>query len=491
MPSIFDLYKPLRNQIRNFELFESLKICWHISNYLDKEINLPSDIELDTQLKHNFNPILFRVRAISEWELEFLVSELILNSSERVIDKKQTIKNLKNRNSCVSHIRRIRDAYIDLSDTNKIFLEMNRMSHQQFIWQTNYNYTSIYRYFKIFNDNTLNSLIEEKYNLSVFDIIKSGLVLFTFFSMNFNLSTDFEEQLANVNTDVINKFLLKHATIIDSLRNYISDARRYDDTLLYAFNPIRKYPLLNINNFIYCPIPKLLYWQITSGIYYSIFSHASFDNAFGYSFQNYLMELIEKVNSNNSLSIHPEEIYGTPEKRTADIIIEDDDSILFIECKTKRMVWRAKELLTDTLDLEIDIDIISNAFYQLYKTLQDYLDNLYPHLSFNPTKKIYLMVVTLEDWYIGYNDLLYTKLRDNIISSFISDNKKANLITDYPYFLFSSEEFERAVQVIEEVGIKQYCEDFINNGGHDAHKSFNYMQIFKDEVRNLFFNNNP
>jgi hypothetical protein len=201
------------------------------------------------------------------------------------------------------------------------------------------------------------------------------------------------------------------------------------------------------------------------------------------------MELIQKVNSNNKLIAHPEKIYGNPEKRTADIIMEDDDSLLFIECKTKRMVWRAKELLTDTLDLEIDIEIISDAIYQLYKTVQDFQNNLYPHINYNPEKKIFVMVVTLEDWYIGYNNLLYGKLLENIVSSFISDNRRSTPILNIPYFLFSSDEFERTIQVIETIGIKNFCDSFLNKSGFDAFKSFEYKSLFEDEVKNLFFNN--
>lgn len=490
MPSIFDLYKPLRNQIRNSELIESLKLCWHFANYLDKEIELPSYIEFDAQLKHNFNPMLFRVNVIGDWELEFLVSEILLNSSLRIFVKKQSLRNLKSRNSCISHIRRIRDAsYTNLSDVNDIFLEMNRMSHQQFIWQSNYTYTSIYRYYKIFNSNTLSAIILEKFNLSLFEIIKTGLVLFTFFSMNFNLPSPVAGSLANVNAEIINKFLSNHCASIDSLKNYISNAREYGDTLLYAFNPIRKYPLFEIGSSIYCPIPKLLYWQITSGLYYSICSLPSFDNAFGLSFQNYLTELIKKVSSNQRLTLHSERSYGKPEKKTADIIIEDNDSLLFIECKTKRMVWRAKEQFNDTLDLEIDIQIISKAFYQLYNTVQDYQFNLYPHIQFNPNKNVFVMVITLEDWYLGYNNFLYAKLRENIISSFITDNKIAKITLDIPYFFFSSEEFEKAIQVIVSVGIGEFCTSFLNKSGFDAFKSFEYKKIFEDEVRSLFFNN--
>lgn len=489
MPNIFELYKSLRNQIRNFELIESLNICWHLANYLDKEIGLPSDIELDNKLRNNFNPILFRVNVIGEWELEFLISELILNSPERVVNKKQSLKSLKSRNSAVSHIRRIRDAsYLNSVDVNDIFLEMNRMSHQQFIWQTNYNYTTIYRYYKIFNDDTLCKIVTEKFSLTVFEIFKTGLILFFYFSVNFKISSPISEPILNVSVDTINKFLSSHSALINILQRNISQSRKYDNTLLYAFNPIRKCPLIEINNFIYCPIPKLLYWQITSGIYYSIWAYPSFDNAFGISFQNYLLELIQKVNTNKKLTIHPEKVFGSPEKRTADIIIEDNDSLLFIECKTKRMVWKAKELLNDTLDLEIDIEIISNSFYQLYNTVQDYKNNSYPHIKFNPDKKIFVMVITLEDWYIGYNDLLYAKLRENIISSFITDNRTAKIILDIPYFFFSSEEFERVIQVIESIGIKNYCESFLNKSGFDAFKDFSYKPLFDSEVRTLFIN---
>ena len=89
--SCFELYRPLRNYIKYFEVQESLEICWNFFNYLIFNKKIPNDIEFDNKLKHNFNPYLFRINVAQEWELEFLVSEFILNASTRVISKKKSM----------------------------------------------------------------------------------------------------------------------------------------------------------------------------------------------------------------------------------------------------------------------------------------------------------------------------------------------------------------------------------------------------------------
>lgn len=487
MPNIFEQYKPLRNFATNFELFESLEVCWNISNYLHLSRPIPTNLELDNKLKHNLNPILFRVNVINDWELEFLASEIILTAPTRVIDNKKSLYLMRDRNKCVSHIRRIRDTIESSIQTDKdIFLELNRIAHQQFLWQARYSAAHTYRYYFIFNSTGLDQIVQATFNLSISEIFKSGISLLFYFQNNFSLQNNITSNIGTATPDDINNFVNVFSSELNEIRNLITQTRVYNENLIYQFNPIRTFPIIKSTSY-FCPIPLLLFWRFTSGIYYDICNKPDFDNAFGLAFQKYLIEVVNKCNTNNKIQLHPEMQYGNPEKSTADLMLEDENSILFIECKTKRMVWKAKELIDDTLDLEVDLDTISNAFYQVYKTIEDYKNNLYPNMPFNESKKIFVMVVTLENWYIGYNDFIYNKLRENILFRFISDNKKAKDLLEYPYFFFSSEEFENALQVISEIGITEYFRKFKEEHGFDAFKDFNYSNLFLEEVKSIFF----
>lgn len=151
------------------------------------------------------------------------------------------------------------------------------------------------------------------------------------------------------------------------------------------------------------------------------------------------------------------------------------------------MVWSAKGNLLNTKDLYNDLNIIASAVYQVYKSLDDYFQNKYPSIKYDQTKELFIMVVTLEDWYVGYNNFLYDVIRDNIISYFITDNRRASIFLKIPYVIFSADEFEFAIQIINSVGIKEYMFGFTNNRGHDAYKDFNREPIFEDEIKTTFF----
>ena len=149
------------------------------------------------------------------------------------------------------------------------------------------------------------------------------------------------------------------------------------------------------------------------------------------------------------------------------------------------MIWRSKENLLNTEDLRSYLNISADAVYQAYKALDDYIGNEYSTLKCDPNKDIFIMIVTLEDWYVGYNNLLYEKIKENVIDSFITDNKRADKLINFPYIIFSADEFEYCIQIIKTIGIKNYFNRFIYGGGNDAFKEFDRVQLFEEEVHAL------
>jgi hypothetical protein len=77
--SVYDLYKPLRNLLRQYPLMESLSVVHAYTQYLQFSRPLPSDIDV--------NPIIYArhkpERQIYEWQLDLLAREIILNCPTR------------------------------------------------------------------------------------------------------------------------------------------------------------------------------------------------------------------------------------------------------------------------------------------------------------------------------------------------------------------------------------------------------------------------
>lgn len=154
----YDLYKPLRNQLRQIPLIESLGVIRAYLQYMQFRQQLPADIQVDPSFIHAKNPI---ERRVYEWELELLAKEIILNSpqsAEKTLRQWQSFSGLINKLKEVENNISIR--YQDLSKTN-ILTEMHRIAHRQFQWQLLPNGIWLTRYYKIFRDSDLNRIIDD------------------------------------------------------------------------------------------------------------------------------------------------------------------------------------------------------------------------------------------------------------------------------------------------------------------------------------------
>src|SRR6202030_4474404 len=89
--------------------------------------------------------------------------------------------------------------------------------------------------------------------------------------------------------------------------------KTYDHKFAYNFDPLRATPLIEVANrngkFLLAPIPTLLLWRFTEGIYYDLCKSEGFDHAFGKSFQQYTGEVISAADQRGKFSIHSEQQY--------------------------------------------------------------------------------------------------------------------------------------------------------------------------------------
>lgn len=486
MPKIFEYYKPLRNLVRQVELGESLFYCWQIANYLCIYNNKLPDIDFKPQDKGKISDKnYFRFYVVSEWDLEFLVQEIIMESPKRIYGKKKSIKNLDFRNNIVDKIRSLQDFSIkDSLEGDNVLIELNRMAHRQFLWQTEQPKNLVYRYYKIFSYGILDDLVRKNTGFSTLELMRIGLVFFIYFNFNHKISLPPANEISFIGKEIQIKFLSHYSKNLDEIKNLLIINRKYDHTLFYNFNPLRSYPLIKLDNTIICPIPMLLLWQISSGIYYLILKEKEFDNEFGVAFQKYVLQILKKV-LNDNFMIYEEEEYGIPVKRTADIIVEDKSAIIFIECKTKRMTYNSKTQIDYSEIIESDIIKFAEGLTQLYKTIEEYKKNNYPNLKYKEEKKVYPLLITLENWYIGFNPKLIDQLSIIIQKKLADDGLNIDLKSQ-PYYLRSIAEFEEDIQIIAQIGIKSYFDQCDCRDGRLVFKDFNFQHIFAEEFLSLF-----
>lgn len=236
-----------------------------------------------------------------------------------------------------------------------------------------------------------------------------------------------------------------------------------DDAFAFAFSPLHEFPLVEMSyggkEELACPIPTLLFWRMTQGLYYFLVKNREFSNHYGDSFQAYVGELMADQTAGTELSVLPEARYdaGSGGEDTVDWIVASDDAAIFVECKTARLTVPSKQALGDVTTLEGDLKKMVDAIVQMHKTHANYEAGRYPHFPFDPTKKVYFVIVTLEDWLI-FGHEMPRRLRTLTEAKFEELGLPTELLDRRPATIMSVSELESVAGLFGTVGIRTLME---------------------------------
>lgn len=485
---IFKLYKPLRNQFSKYNVIDSLHLIWAYARNYTFDLPFPKDIPLSDKFLNSKNLHERRYFGIPEFELEFLMKEMILHCEE-----KQTNKSLKqqgNTPKLINYLRYTLSEGIDSKFTlgGNIFAEFKRLAHRQFIWQRNVFSNHIFRYYKVFSEPTLAEIIKNRFDLTTYELFVIGFFFFRHLSEYYRVQLPINSTTPQLSNEKIAKFLEHFSIPLDQIRAELKEYQQINENLFYTYNPIKSHPILVYQNAILSPIPLFIFWQVTGGIYYYIDKdkEPNFANAFGTSFQNYIGEVLVKACTNENFNILEEKFYSDNKKQTTDWIIEDNDAVVFIECKTKRMLLSSKAELNSDNGLEKDLANMADFIIQLYKGYIDYSNNEYPQIAFNANKKFIPIVVTLEEWFINFNHEILEKLKIMVLDKMKAKNLDTTLVDKHPYHIFSADDLERDIQLIDSLGIASYFEMASNHTLAEFAQTFKFRNIFDGEFEKIF-----
>jgi hypothetical protein len=417
---------------------------------------LPSDIETIPSLTRTANRF---ERNIFEWELDTLVLELLVNA--QYPDTSVAADTLRRWQSFARVINALRDFENQLAGCNppgSILVEVLRIAHRQFPWQRRPNSIWLKRYYKLFSHPELETILHRKIGLSAKDLYRLSLGLLAHFCQHFALDYPPRITIPDLNQAKLDTLLTHIARPLGELREHAQQTHKVDVNYPYLFNPLRVYPVIHTciagRSRLIAPIPTLLFRRFTEGIYYEINREYNFSTAFGNSFQSYVGEAIQRANKSGALAVYSEAEYwvGKERKDTVDWMVADQTAALFIESKTKRLVLEAKIEIRSTEALERELDKLADFLLQLYKTIRDYRDGHYRHIPYDPSLKIYPIVLTLEEWFA-----FGPKVMDEVDRRLHYKLMKSRLDPDWPhqmpYSVVAAEDFEGLLQVIAAVGI--------------------------------------
>ncbi|WP_423414844.1 hypothetical protein RLW55_16780 [Hyphomicrobium sp. B1] len=447
--SIEDHYRFLRRRIEKCGFADCLFVIWAYSQFLQvRGFQFPPNIEKPNKFLAGDRSGYF----IHEWELQTLAEEVILHAQRDGADTTKTLREWRILEGVLQRLRGLENELYGENEGADVLLEISRIMHRQFPWQqAQPNTKLVYRYFRIFSDSKVAAVCQRVLGLSIEDLYSLALTAFSHFqtAVALNITT------APPTLDPLLKFA---ARSVAEIANAINSVHTLDDTYAYRLSPLSLFPLMRVEDggrvWVICPIPTLLFWRVTAGLYYDLIGDPDFGNALGFSFERYIGDVLAEAITAPNLRISAEAKYGTRRQPRATpdwLIIEGDTAVTFVECKAKRMTVAAKQALGNLAPLEADIAKLADAIRQLYERISEYAQGQFPNLNFVATRKCFPVVVTLEHWYISgrTSEILHAAA----VESMTNAGLDLTWLDKAPYSIMSADEFENAAQIINAVGI--------------------------------------
>lgn len=443
---MYQSYKPLRNYLRQFSQIPALAVVYRFIQFVQFKSPLPREFD-NPQLhtKHKWDMGIF------EWELETLAREIILHCPP---NGAKLINGWGRFVTAMNHVKRVEnDAWGGGDHAPDILMEILRIAHRQFHWQQGVDQSYLSRFLKLYDHASIRPLIVAEFGMTTVELYQIGLALVGSLQGSMIIRTPLTNQINTVSADIINQFVGRVTKNLADVQREMREQQEYNVNWAYVFNPLWLHPLIRIaDDVVIGPLPTLLLYRITSGVYFDLVGLEAFGNAIGLAFQDYTGEVTRAADTGGNFKLFSEAEYGSKQKRkdSADWLVEDGGATLFLECKASRMKLQGKIDIRAKESMEREIARLAGFVTQLYSTLSDALAGEYKH--WHPGEKpIYPVVLTLDEWHaFGSAENI---IEEAVQAAFTAKALDKELLTKCPYQIWSIKDFELAMQLMAHDGI--------------------------------------
>ncbi|MBC6112354.1 hypothetical protein ACFOG5_10995 [Pedobacter fastidiosus] len=467
MTDFYEDFKPVRNRIRRLNIFSSLNIL--------------------------FSTMRSKKLAIIPEAAEFLYIHILMYAEAPITPKNE----IEIWNKILPELYQFKDRITAAQIDKDVWRWMHTMGLNQLKASHNYYFNLVFRYYTIFADPKIAEHIEERLGLSYKSYFVCGLWLHSVFLEKLTYpKTHFTRKDHGGEMALVHMHrTLELLTIpLEKLKSDLKASVTYDDDIFITQGyPHVTHPVFENGGLLYCMYPDYLIFQLTAGTYYLADignNEHQLAKAFGDGFERYVGIILDKVNAQYHFSVKPETVYQLNRKqgqlRSSDWIIETDEAIVFIECKTKKLRLSSKNFTKYQETLNEDLQHMVNAAVQLYKVYQHYSDDRIPGLPYVPDKKFVPLVVTLEDWFAGGPDTDKV-IQERIEAAFIEKGLDTSLLKKYPFKSYSVNQLELDIQLMFSCGFVEYFRR-LHKGeiSTEDRKSFPYIDYFEEEYEREF-----
>lgn len=347
--------------------------------------------------------------AVHGWELETLLSEML--ACDRLEGRRTlNMKSWKAVAGLVNSLRDAENAEAGLVDPKLIFRSLFRTFHCQFPWQTHYwNAADSIRAWSIFQSDLLRSIFQDRVGLELQSFIRIGMGWSVIFNGKPFSAPPVAAPAVRICAEDVAAFVRATSVSLDDACQAARKIVAAAPELGYRRSAMRERPLISIgegpNTQFVRPIEQLLFWRITSGLYYDVIGDPRAPKEIGAQFELYILRLMAAFAI--GIAVQGEIEYGTKQnpRRSTDCIIHVGGRVeVLIECKAKKLPLLAQTSLVESAARTVAVTEIAKGVVQLCRFEQAVLNGSVPGFRYGESP--ILLLVTLDAWIFTGSDIM-------------------------------------------------------------------------------------
>ncbi len=288
--------------------------------------------------------------AIYKWELEVLANEVLTTSKAlKRGEKRLDPRNFQALTAIANRLRKLENKEYNIGGRRKdIFLELARIGHRQFPWQTGFvNIANLYRYVFVYGQGACAQAFEELHEVSIADFTQVCFALYSHFMTEPVFHGLRGMEAIGISSGQLKAALVPLAAPIVEARRKAVEERK--NVMHIAFKPsiYRRTPCIDFGHGndikLRAPMPQLLIDRMTAGLFYDVVQGGdAARQEYGRRFEEYCLEFCRgTLDTFNWQPEHQYRFRGNRHHSPDLFCFDNQEAICVIECKATRLSWNA------------------------------------------------------------------------------------------------------------------------------------------------------
>jgi hypothetical protein len=375
------------------------------------------------------------------------------------------------------------------SEFDNIFLFLRNIANQQVWVQEDFLSARFARQRLIFGSlvqtHSFQSHFIDTVQIEIETFIELSIALISafIFQRKSRISEDWFSSLTSIYGDeAITNYLDSLTLNISSAREWLLNQKSGESSINYQYfeqSPLKRFPLIRLNNRIY-PYSRELLSQCLNSFIFDVLrdrSPSEFMDKFGQVFERYVEKCLRYSHENIHLEEEIQLDLGSS-KKLVDFLIEDHQKTILVEAKGVElpfigMVSHLAEVVRDRTGTSI-VKGIDQA-YATISLLQDHPGIIGSSLE---SQDIYLIIVTYKDLYVGSGSDFAEFIAPVKFEEIVQKYGGSKLVRPEHMYFVSIDDLEIALQCLRnsKISFPDMLNDCVDSDEHPHSKKFVFRQ---------------